>query len=140
VLALALGTRISRANAPQMTALITLAVAGSVLLILAARDGTGLVSRFLSVRPLRWIGDRSYGMYLYHLSATYLVTRYLVGGYLPDRILVVAPLTLLTVCLAAWASRRWVEEPIRQAVVRRTTPRDDPAQAPPHPQQVRTAA
>ncbi len=133
-LAFGAGNRVDRTEAPAMTAVIAAAVIGSVLLIVAARDGRGLVPRALSIRPLRWIGDHSYGLYLYHLAVTYVVEQ-----LLPSRQLVTAPLVLVVVCVVAWASRRWVEEPIRQAAVHRTTPAGDSARAVPR-QNLRPAA
>jgi len=125
VLAFGAGNWVDRTSAPAMTAVIAAAVTGSVLLIVAARDGRGLVPRALSVKPLRWVGDHSYGLYLYHLSVTYVVQH-----YVATRQLVEAPVVLALVCVLAWASRRWVEEPIRQAAVRRTAVRGDlPRQA-----------
>ena len=71
------------------------------------------------------MGDHSYGLYLYHLSVTYVVQH-----YVATRQLVETPVVLALVCVLAWASRRWVEEPIRQAAVRRTAVRGDlPRQA-----------
>jgi peptidoglycan/LPS O-acetylase OafA/YrhL len=128
------GNWVDRTSAPAMTGVIVMAVLGSVLLIVAARDGRGLVPRTLSIRPLRWVGDHSYGLYLYHPFVTYLVER-----LMPSRELVTAPVVLLGVCLVAWASRRWVEEPVRQAAVRRTAPPPDPRRPLPR-QNLRSAA
>ncbi|HAP77140.1 MAG TPA: acetyltransferase, partial [Acidimicrobiaceae bacterium] len=38
----------------------------SVLLIAAATHRRSWVGRLLGIRPLRWVGTRSYGLYLFH--------------------------------------------------------------------------
>ena len=90
------------------------------VLVVAAADG-GL-SRSLGARPLRWVGDRSYAIYLWHWP----VILFLRGERAPVHGL---PLDLLrvavTVALAA-ASYRWLEMPIRE---RRLARRPIPALA-----------
>ena len=134
VLAFGAGNWVDRTSAPAMTAVIAAAVTGSVLLIVAAKDGRGLVPRSLSIKPLRWVGDHSYGLYLYHPAVVYVV-----ANYVATRQLVQAPVVMVVVCVLAWASRRWIEEPIRQAAVRRTTVRHDVPDAAAR-QNLRTAA
>jgi peptidoglycan/LPS O-acetylase OafA/YrhL len=74
----------------------------------------------LDARPLRWIGDRSYGIYLWHWPAILLLR----GDRAPIH---GAPLDGLRVGVAvvlAAASHRWLETPIRQ---RRVVVRWQPA-------------
>ncbi|MGQ0831902.1 MAG: acyltransferase family protein [Microthrixaceae bacterium] len=78
------------------------------VVVVAAADGWG--SRLLASRGLRWVGDRSYGIYLWHWPAIL----YLRGDRAP---LEGIPLDLLRVLLAvalAAASYRWLEMPIRR--------------------------
>jgi len=88
----------------------------AALLVAAAAQPTGLLARCLAVQPLRWIGERSYGIYLWHWPI-FMVTRpgfeLGFGGVAADGLRV--GLTLL----AAEASYRFVERPIRAGAVRR---------------------
>ena len=94
-----------------VAALTALAIAGAVI----SRVGTTLDSR-----PLRWIGARSYGLYLWHWPVWVLVTDafpQLVRagtGWIPGA------LTLAITVIVATASFRFVEEPIHRAGLRAT--------------------
>jgi hypothetical protein len=86
------------------------ALASALLIVGASHPGTW-ISRLLEVRPLRWIGSRSYSIYLWHWPV-FMLTR---PGFdiqlptLPIRIGQVA----LTFLLAE-LSYRWVEKPFRE--------------------------
>lgn len=81
----------------------------------AGRTGEGSrLIRVLDARGLQWIGERSYGLYLWHWPVILLVDD-LVGAQ-PGTIVWwrgTALALAITVALAA-ASYRWVEEPIRR--------------------------
>lgn len=90
--------------------------AGLVLAALAAGGlvvaaiSPGAVSRALAWGPLRWLGIRSYGIYLWHwpvIALAAAVARTASDTTVPVRILE----TVLPIGLAA-ASWRWVEEPV----------------------------
>jgi peptidoglycan/LPS O-acetylase OafA/YrhL len=89
--------------------LFALAVAPVVV---AAADGAG--SRVLASRPMAWIADRSYGIYLWHWPTFRLLTPERVG-ISTDRL----PIALLDLCRVgvavalADASYRWLETPVR---------------------------
>ena len=69
-----------------------------------------ILRNLLNFAPLRWIGERSYGLYLWHWPLA-VVMHYLLGA---DR----SPLVNIGVLLATFAiaemSYRWVETPIRR--------------------------
>jgi len=94
---------------------ILLAAVLTAAVIAALPDGDNLITRIFSLRPLEWIGVRSYGIYLWHWPVILLV-----GAFAPR---VVADSTgswiqrgvalVVTVLLAA-ASYRWIENPVRR--------------------------
>jgi len=79
----------------------------AVVIVAATAPGSRL-GPALDVAPLRWIGDRSYGIYLWHWPLLVLLTA--VFGT-PAWLGVVA-LALTIACAAA--SHRWVEDPVRR--------------------------
>lgn len=68
-------------------------------------------ARLLSARPLRWVGERSYGIYLLHWPVIVLTSR--APGEQPESPLRVAAQVAATLGLAA-ASHRFLEEPVRR--------------------------
>ncbi len=83
---------------------------GTALVCAAAAHPASLVGKLLGIRPMRWLGERSYGIYLWHypvivLSAPPADQPVTIG----HQIFAV----LLSVVLAA-ASWRLVEQPIRR--------------------------
>ncbi|MGH3498989.1 MAG: acyltransferase family protein [Nocardioidaceae bacterium] len=91
--------------------LVSLATAVVVAVVLAP----GWLSRVLGMRPLAWIGTRSYGIYLWHWPLLVLLTR--VSG---DDVAGRAGAVALAV-LAAQLSYRFVEMPIRMYGLRGAT-------------------
>jgi peptidoglycan/LPS O-acetylase OafA/YrhL len=94
---------------------IALSVATASLAIAAAHPRT-LIARVLGVLPLRWVGARSYGVYLWHLP---------VVAFMPSTVLVERPalrgaVQLALILVLAAASFRLIEDPIRR---RATTPK-----------------
>ncbi|MFC3849108.1 acyltransferase family protein [Corynebacterium hansenii] len=87
-------------------AVLSLATMAAILSILDQRT---VVSRVLAVAPMRWIGERSYGIYLWHLPVTVYLPRELDDMPLARGAAVIA----LSFLLAAmsWAL---VEDPIRR--------------------------
>jgi len=92
----------ARTHLPGVAA--ALPVLGALLVI-----GAGPAGSWLRARPLRWLGDRSYSIYLWHwplLVFAPLVLRRELG--VGEKVV----LMLLALVVAA-ASTRWVEDPIR---------------------------
>ena len=88
----------------------TTELAALTLIVCSVRCRRGIVGRALSVRPLRMMGEISYGVYLWHWPIYVVLTeeRVGVGGL---RLLILR----LTLTLAiAWISYRFFERPIRE--------------------------
>ncbi len=83
----------------------------TLALIGAAAVPTCVLARCLGYAPLRWLGLRSYAIYLWHWPV-YLVTRSWVDVAL-DGWALLALRSLVTLALAE-ISYRWVEQPIRK--------------------------
>jgi peptidoglycan/LPS O-acetylase OafA/YrhL len=82
----------------------------TMISVAAFAHPASLFSRWLSVMPLRWIGVRSYGIYLWHYPIIILTTPSInTDGVDLKRVLVQIAATLL---LSAW-SYRYIEAPIR---------------------------
>jgi peptidoglycan/LPS O-acetylase OafA/YrhL len=89
--------------------LLACTLAATVLLAGVA-NGTSIFARLMSTRPLRWLGSRSYGIYLWHWP---ILVGFGVAGHAhrpPSRIVLGVLLSLAT----ADASYRVVEMPIRR--------------------------
>ena len=84
-----------------------------VLIAAVAHPATGL-GQALGVAPLRWLGERSYGIYLWHWPIVVLIAG--VNGR-PSPEVVVGEAAL--VLAAAALSFRYVEEPIRRGHLQR---------------------
>ncbi|MGC4109252.1 MAG: acyltransferase family protein [Nocardioides sp.] len=82
----------------------------SAALIAGAAWPRSVVGRLLGLAPLRWVGERSYGLYLWQLPVIASVPVATVAAH---RWVWSAGLTAVTVVLAE-LSWRWVEDPIRR--------------------------
>ena len=83
-----------------------LPVVGTALLLAAGTATTAGVSGLLGIRPMIWIGDRSYSWYLWHWPIIVFAAALWPGN---DRIKLIAAAASL---LPAWLSYRWIERPI----------------------------
>ncbi len=77
----------------------------TAVVVAAASYRRGAVGWLLSATPMRWLGERSYGIYLWHMP----VIAFLPAALGAWTAAVAVPLTLVL----AWASWRWLEDPIR---------------------------
>ncbi|MEV4687227.1 acyltransferase family protein [Microbacterium sp. LWH3-1.2] len=118
---LALSGLIALAMVPQSTAALTFPgalLAASLLSALAIVAGVWPGSWFgpaIDARPMRWIGDRSYGIYLWHWPLLVLA----VAAFAPDATVATAPTWIGLGVLAATAaasalSFRFIETPVRR--------------------------
>ena len=83
----------------------------SAMLIVGASTPNTLISRFLEIRILRWIGSRSYSIYLWHWPV-FMLTRPGFDVQLPTLWIRIGQVAV-TFLLAEF-SYRWVETPFRQ--------------------------
>jgi peptidoglycan/LPS O-acetylase OafA/YrhL len=81
-------------------------VGGAAALIIAGSGGTSVLTRALGVGWLRWVGDRSYSLYLWHFP----ILVFMLVAQPTGRWDVIAESTVLTVAVAA-LSFRFVERP-----------------------------
>lgn len=118
---LALAGLVALAMVPQTASTATfpgVLLAASLLSAVAIVAGVWPGSWFgpaIDTRPMRWIGDRSYGIYLWHWPLLVLA----VAAFAPDATVASAPIWIGLVVLAATAaasalSFRHVETPVRR--------------------------
>jgi hypothetical protein len=118
---LALAGLVALAMVPQTASTATfpgVLLAASLLSAVAIVAGVWPGSWFgpaIDTRPMRWIGDRSYGIYLWHWPLLVLA----VAAFAPDATVASAPIWIGLVVLAATAaasalSFRYVETPVRR--------------------------
>ncbi|MBL3698665.1 acyltransferase family protein [Leucobacter luti] len=93
-----------------------LAIVAALLLVGAVTRPGAVIGRALDVQPLRWIGERSYGIYLWHWPLL-LISSAALGATRP---VTVAAVTLIATLAAAAASYRFVEQPVRKLGLRRS--------------------
>ena len=96
-----------------------LSVATALVVAAAATPG-GLLGRALGLTPMRWVGVRSYGIYLWHYPIIVLTAAAGTAGTPVSAVRAVV-LVAVTVTVAA-LSWRFVEDPIRRGSYRRTAP------------------
>jgi peptidoglycan/LPS O-acetylase OafA/YrhL len=115
VLAWAMGHFVDSDAALYPVGLVVAALSTGGVVVAAA--GQGAVGRMLSWQPLRWLGVRSYGIYLWHWPVIALAVA--VAGPGPQNALMRIIETAAAILLAA-ASWRWIEAPILRGGFRAT--------------------
>jgi peptidoglycan/LPS O-acetylase OafA/YrhL len=96
--------------------LAAVSLATAALIMAISYPQTRLGSALLGHRPLRWIGERSYGIYLWHWPV-YMVTRPQLD--VPFDGIPLLALRLVATVLLADLSYRYVEIPIRRGAIGR---------------------
>ncbi|MET1043950.1 MAG: acyltransferase family protein [Microbacteriaceae bacterium] len=93
----------------------------AALVITAATVPGAALGRLLDNAPMRWVGERSYGLYLWHWPVWVLLTAALPGWQQSDSGLwALGGLALVIAVAAAAASYRFIEQPIRRKGLRAT--------------------
>lgn len=90
---------------------MVIASVATAAVILAVVNPFSLLARVLGARPLRWLGVRSYGIYLWHFPVIVLTSSAYGHGFQPAQ----AAGQVVVVLVVAAVSWRFVEDPIRQA-------------------------
>jgi peptidoglycan/LPS O-acetylase OafA/YrhL len=96
--------------------LASVALATAVVIMACVHPYARLGARLLGLRPLRWIGVRSYGIYLWHWPV-FMVTRPQLD--VPIEGFPLLALRLALTVMLADLSYRYVETPIRKGALRR---------------------
>ncbi len=99
------------ASTPFPGAAALLPTVGTAAVIVAQPAGRSWAGRLLGLRPAQVLGDVSYSTYLWHWPLIVLVP-FAVGRTL--RWWELAGVALASVALA-WATKRWVEDPVRRS-------------------------
>ncbi|HFJ9318608.1 TPA: acyltransferase family protein [Bacillus tropicus] len=93
--------------------MVLLSIATALLVANLAHPASR-IAQFLRFRPLRWVGVRSYGIYLWHYPILTLTTPKVNAG---DFSLIRAILQFLLIILIAQISWKFIEKPIRQGAL-----------------------
>ncbi|QUG87188.1 acyltransferase family protein [Bacillus nitratireducens] len=94
--------------------MVLLSIATALLVANLAHPASR-IAQILRFRPLRWIGIRSYGIYLWHYPILTLTTPKINAG---DFSLIRAILQFLLIIMIAQISWKYIEKPIRQGALR----------------------
>ncbi|QUG87042.1 acyltransferase family protein [Bacillus nitratireducens] len=94
--------------------MVLLSIATALLVANLAHPASR-IAQILRFRPLRWIGIRSYGIYLWHYPILTLTTPKVNAG---DFSLIRAILQFLLIIMIAQISWKHIEKPIRQGALR----------------------
>lgn len=90
-----------------------MATASALLLVWAATRPGAWLGRALDIAPLRWIGERSYGIYLWHWPLLLIVAAFAEQAGAENWWLVPGMTLALTLLFAA-LSFRFIEQPVRR--------------------------
>jgi len=86
----------------------------TALLVAALLGRPGAFQRLMRLRPLEWVGQRSYGIYLWHWPAIVILTEALPTAHDSPAHWAVRGLALVVTLVVSAASYRWLEQPVRE--------------------------
>lgn len=122
VLALVLASLVLPADADvtYQGGLVAVALLTALAIAGATMPGS-LLGRILDVEPLRWIGERSYGLYLWHWPV-FVLTAAMLPGFAHDgpSAWALGGIALVITVVSAALSYRFIEQPIRKNGFRAT--------------------
>lgn len=102
----------------------------TLAILMAAVTPDSLVATLLGTQPLRWIGERSYGIYLWHMP----LVAFIPPALRADSPIVTATVVIVFTVLLSALSWRYLEDPIRRhgfiAAFTRPRPLPDPVESP----------
>ncbi|MFC7405053.1 acyltransferase family protein [Georgenia alba] len=118
--AIAVGALTLTEESPFPGTAALLPVLGSAAVIAAGRtSGPGSLTPLVDLRPVQWVGNVSYSLYLWHFPVcVYFAVQ---AGRLPTKFEVLGLLAVMLVLSAA--SYRWVEQPFRTSTWARRSDR-----------------
>ncbi|GAA4287745.1 acyltransferase family protein [Georgenia daeguensis] len=93
---------------------ILLASVLTAVLIASLLGRPALFQRLMRLRPLEWVGQRSYGIYLWHWPAIVILTEALPAAHDSPAHWAVRGLALVVTLVVSAASYRWLEQPVRE--------------------------
>lgn len=85
----------------------------TVLVILAVLNENSMLNKIFCLYPMVWIGERSYGIYLWHYPIILLIS----NGRKPVWWMIIVEMLLTVACAAA--SYRFIETPVRHGAIGR---------------------
>ncbi len=92
---------------------ILLAALLSAVLIAAILGPPGIFQGLLRLPPMEWVGQRSYGIYLWHWPVIVLLTLAVPTGHDSSGHWILRGVAVVLTLLVAGASYRWLETPVR---------------------------
>jgi hypothetical protein len=106
--------------------LVVLSLATALVVAAVATPGS-LLGRALGCGPLRWLGVRSYGIYLWHYPVIVLTAPALISGGMSVTRAVITAAACVAIAAVSW---RFVEEPVRRGFSQSGKPRPRPVPVP----------
>jgi peptidoglycan/LPS O-acetylase OafA/YrhL len=97
---------------------LVLASVFSALAVAALPGGINIFSRLCELRPIAWVGERSYGIYLWHWPVLLIVTAIseslAESGSMPVPPWLTTLVVIVITFVFSWASFRWIEKPVQK--------------------------
>lgn len=94
-----------------------LAVIATMVIIVSLDEHENMLKKLLSSRPMRYVGIRAYGIFLYHMPVLVLVPRFSNYNRVINLIIAVSVTFLLAIL-----SFKFIEDPVRKMEIKQITP------------------